>query len=62
MQCIARRSADPDSSADSVTGTAAENSESWFVPAIATPVSVALLEAAVLQTGERASTAPAVPD
>ena len=35
------------------TGTAAENYERYFVPKIATPVSVALLEAAALQPGER---------
>lgn len=37
----------------SFTGTAAENYERYFVPKIATPVSVALLEAADLQPGER---------
>jgi ubiquinone/menaquinone biosynthesis C-methylase UbiE len=37
----------------SFTGTAAENYERFFVPKIATPVSVALLEAATLQPGER---------
>jgi SAM-dependent methyltransferase len=37
----------------SFTGTAAENYERYFVPAIATPVSVALLEAAALQPGQR---------
>jgi SAM-dependent methyltransferase len=37
----------------SFTGTAAENYERYFVPKIATPVSVALLEAAALQPGER---------
>ena len=37
----------------SFTGTAAENYERHFVPKIATPVSVALLEAAALQPGER---------
>jgi SAM-dependent methyltransferase len=35
------------------SGTAAENYERCFVPTIATPVSVALLEAAALQPGER---------
>ena len=33
----------------SFTGTAAENYERYFVPKIATPASVALLEAAALQ-------------
>jgi SAM-dependent methyltransferase len=37
----------------SFTGTAAENYERHFVPKIASPVSVALLEAASLQPGER---------
>jgi SAM-dependent methyltransferase len=37
----------------SFTGTAAENYERHFVPKIARPVSVALLEAATLQPGER---------
>jgi SAM-dependent methyltransferase len=37
----------------SFTGTGAENYERYFVPLIATPVSVALLEAAALQPGER---------
>ena len=37
----------------SFTGTAAENYERYFVPKIATPVSVALLEAADLQPGRR---------
>ena len=37
----------------SFTGTGAENYERYFVPKIATPVSVALLEAAALQPGER---------
>jgi SAM-dependent methyltransferase len=37
----------------SFTGTGAENYECYFVPKIATPVSVALLEAAALQPGER---------
>jgi protein-L-isoaspartate O-methyltransferase len=37
----------------SFTGTAADNYERYFVPKIATPVSVALLEAAALQPGER---------
>jgi ubiquinone/menaquinone biosynthesis C-methylase UbiE len=37
----------------SFTGTAAENYERYFVPKIATPVSVALLEAAALRPGER---------
>jgi ubiquinone/menaquinone biosynthesis C-methylase UbiE len=37
----------------SFTGTAAENYERHFVPKIATPVSVALLEAAALRPGER---------
>ena len=37
----------------SFTGTAAENYERHFVPKIATPVSVALLETAALQPGER---------
>ncbi|MGZ8749960.1 MAG: class I SAM-dependent methyltransferase [Pseudonocardia sp.] len=37
----------------SFTGTAAENYERYFVPKIATPVSVALLEAAALQPGQR---------
>ena len=37
----------------SFTGTAAENYERYFVPKIATPVSVAVLEAAALQPGER---------
>jgi SAM-dependent methyltransferase len=35
------------------TGTAAENYQRYFVPAIATPVSAGLLEAARLQPGER---------
>jgi SAM-dependent methyltransferase len=35
------------------TGTAAETYERYFVPAIATPVSAALLEAAALQPGQR---------
>ncbi len=35
------------------TGTGAENYERFFVPAIATPVSGRLLEAAALQPGER---------
>ena len=35
------------------TGTSAENYQRYFVPAIATPVSVGLLDAADLQTGER---------
>jgi ubiquinone/menaquinone biosynthesis C-methylase UbiE len=35
------------------TGTAAENYERYFVPAIATPVSASLLRAADLQPGER---------
>lgn len=35
------------------TGTAAENYERFFVPAIATPVSAQLLETAALQPGER---------
>ena len=35
------------------TGTAAENYQRYFVPAIATPVSVGLLETARLQPGER---------
>jgi ubiquinone/menaquinone biosynthesis C-methylase UbiE len=35
------------------TGTAAENYQRFFVPAIATPVSVGLLDAANLQAGER---------
>jgi ubiquinone/menaquinone biosynthesis C-methylase UbiE len=35
------------------TGTAAENYQRYFVPAIATPVSVSLLDAAKLRTGER---------
>ena len=35
------------------TGTGAENYERYFVPAIATPVSVELLRAADLQPGER---------
>lgn len=37
----------------SFTGSAAENYERYFVPAIATPVSVELLRTADLQTGER---------
>lgn len=37
----------------SFTGTAAENYERYFVPKIATPVSVALLEVAGVQQGER---------
>jgi ubiquinone/menaquinone biosynthesis C-methylase UbiE len=37
----------------SFTGTAAEIYERYFVPAISTPVSVALLETAALQTGQR---------
>ena len=37
----------------SFTGTAAENYERHLVPKIARPVSVALLEAATLQPGER---------
>jgi SAM-dependent methyltransferase len=37
----------------SFTGTAAENYERCFVPKIARPVSVALLDAAALQPGER---------
>ena len=37
----------------SFTGTAAENYERHFVPKIATPVSVALLETAALQPGDR---------
>lgn len=37
----------------SFTGTAAENYERHFVPKIAAPVSVALLETAALQPGER---------
>jgi ubiquinone/menaquinone biosynthesis C-methylase UbiE len=37
----------------SFTGTAAENYERHFVPKIATPVSVALLETAALRPGER---------
>jgi ubiquinone/menaquinone biosynthesis C-methylase UbiE len=37
----------------SFTGTAAENYERHFVPKIATPVSVALLEAAAVAPGER---------
>jgi SAM-dependent methyltransferase len=36
-----------------LTGTSAENYERYFVPAIATPVSVELLRAADLQSGER---------
>jgi ubiquinone/menaquinone biosynthesis C-methylase UbiE len=35
------------------TGTGAENYERYFVPAIATPVSVGLLDAADLEPGER---------
>lgn len=35
------------------TGTGAENYERYFVPAIATPVSVGLLQTAALQPGER---------
>jgi SAM-dependent methyltransferase len=35
------------------TGTGAENYQRYFVPAIATPVSVDLLETAALQAGER---------
>ncbi len=35
------------------TATGAENYQRWFVPAIATPVSDALLEAAGLRAGER---------
>ena len=35
------------------TGTGAENYQRWFVPAIATPVSAALLAAADLRPGER---------
>jgi SAM-dependent methyltransferase len=35
------------------TGTAAENYQRYFVPAIATPVSAGLLETARLQPGER---------
>jgi ubiquinone/menaquinone biosynthesis C-methylase UbiE len=35
------------------TGTGAENYERYFVPAIATPVSAGLLQAAALQPGER---------
>jgi ubiquinone/menaquinone biosynthesis C-methylase UbiE len=35
------------------TGTAAENYQRYFVPAIATPVSVGLLDAAGLHTGDR---------
>jgi SAM-dependent methyltransferase len=35
------------------TGTAAENYQRYFVPAIATPVSAALLDTARLQPGER---------
>ena len=35
------------------TGTSAENYQRYFVPTIATPVSVGLLDAADLQTGER---------
>ena len=35
------------------TGTSAENYQRYFVPAIATPVSVGLLDAANLHTGER---------
>ena len=34
-------------------GTSAENYQRYFVPTIATPVSVGLLDAANLQTGER---------
>jgi 2-polyprenyl-3-methyl-5-hydroxy-6-metoxy-1,4-benzoquinol methylase len=37
----------------SFTGTAAENYERYFAPAIATPVSAGLLTAAALQPGER---------
>lgn len=37
----------------SYSGTAAENYQRYFVPAIATPVSVDLLDAAGLQPGER---------
>lgn len=37
----------------SFTGTAAENYERYFVPKIATPASVTLLETAALQPGER---------
>jgi ubiquinone/menaquinone biosynthesis C-methylase UbiE len=37
----------------SFTGTAAENYERYFVPAIASPVSAGLLAAAALQPGER---------
>ena len=37
----------------SFTGSAAENYERYFVPAIATPVSVELLRTADLQPGER---------
>jgi ubiquinone/menaquinone biosynthesis C-methylase UbiE len=36
-----------------LTGTTAENYERYFVPTIATPASVALLEAAALRPGER---------
>ena len=37
----------------SFTGTGAENYQRYFVPAIAAPVSVGLLDAANLRSGER---------
>ena len=44
------------------SGTAAENYQRHFVPAISTPVSVDLLRTAGLKPGERASsTSPAAP-
>ena len=48
-----RMTSDDDLSYRSYTGTAAENYERYFVPAIAVPVSAALLESAALQPGER---------
>jgi len=43
----------PAASYRNFTGTGAENYQRYFVPAIATPVSVGLLDAANLRTGER---------
>jgi hypothetical protein len=43
------------------TGTAAENYQRYFVPAIATPVSAALLETAACSPASTSSTPPAVP-
>lgn len=44
------------------TGTAAENYQRYFVPAIATPVSADLLRTADLQPENVSWTSPAAPD